>query len=175
VHQNDPITGYYVYDSETPDSEPQLLYYGKYVYSTAPFGISAKFGSLTFQTNPSNVDFGIGVLNNEDADVDYYDVSSKSNYLLDNGVMRDIVLGFRLWDYTGNAFSSDALPLMPLDLSQWQDNIFGVEGEGVHHPPGSPSDMPFSINGHVTSVWIIPEPATLLLLGMGGLWLRKRS
>jgi hypothetical protein len=170
VHQNDPIAGFYIYDSATPDSKPQLLYYGEYVYSTTPFGISSVVGDLTFQTNPANVDFIIGVLNNEVASIDGYEVSSHNNLELGNGVIVDD-MGWKLDDFYGTALSSDALPLMPLDLSQWQSNYFSIYGRGLMEDD---KWVPFSIYGHVDSVYLIPEPATIILFSLGGLFLRKR-
>lgn len=66
-----------------------------------------------------------------------------------------IELGLR--DSTGAALSSDALPLHPLDLGAFDRTVFLVRSD---------EEIPlFILEGNVTS--LIPEPATLLLLGAG--------
>jgi len=173
VHQGDAITGFYIYDSATLDSEPSI-YDGVYEYKSTPYGILLTIGGLTFQTDLTNVDFVISVENNYYGELhDYYGVTSYNNLQLNNGVSIDR-LHWQLDDYPGNALSSDALPTIPPDLSQWQYNDLSISGGMYPFPPSGEKTL-FGISGHITSVWPIPEPASLLLFGLGGLLLRKRS
>jgi hypothetical protein len=173
VHQGDSITGFYIYDSETPDSDPSI-YIGFYQHWTAPYGMSLTAGSLTFQTDPTNVNLEIGLTNNYEGDPpDHYTVTGHNNLALANGVSIDN-LHWQLDDYSGTALSNDALPLTAPDLSRWQSNSLSVSG-GMYPFPLEGDKTLFRISGQVTSVWLIPEPASLLIFGLGGILLRKRS
>jgi hypothetical protein len=170
VHQNDPITGFYIYDSTTPDTNP-LPIYGTYSYSGAPYGISLTIVSVTFQTDPLNVNFSVSVANDNQGN-DSYSIISYNNLTLVNGVIVDN-LSWDLVDNLGTAISTTDLPITPPDLSKWPFNNLYIYGGIGGTPPCF--DEPFQINGHVTSVYLVPEPATLLLVGIGGLFLRKRK
>jgi hypothetical protein len=177
VQEGASISGFYIYDSETPDSEPEgLTYIGWYRQTTAPSIMCLTADSLTFQSDPTNMDIMIAVSNNYGgAILDVYGVTSYNNLELDNGIIVD-AFGMGFDDYSGTALSSDALPTIPLDLSQWESNGLGIQGSGYPTPPiGGDKSAPFSIYGHVTSVWLIPEPTTLLLFSFGALILRKRK
>ena len=162
----------YIYDSETPNSDPQPVYNGWYYYTAGPYGISLTIGELTFQTDTANLDFGIGLSNNPfGAPYDYYGVTSYNNLPLDDlSIDR---LHWQLEDDFGTAISSTELPLLPPDLSKWQGNALSVMG-GRYPFPSPDEKTLFGINGHIYSVWLVPEPATLLLFSLGGLLLRKR-
>ena len=83
-----PISGFYIYDSATPDSDSSV-YHGSYQHTTTPYGMSLAIGNLTFQTDPLNVDFVIGLTNNYyDEPWDYYTVTSYNNLQLNNGAIR---------------------------------------------------------------------------------------
>jgi hypothetical protein len=166
------ITGYYTYESTTPDSEPSV-YDGIYEHTSIPYGMSLTAGGMTFQTNPANVNLIIGLTNNYYGEPwDYYRVTSYNNLVLDNGVSVD-QLHWQLDDYPGTVLSNDALPTTPLDLSQWQTNSLSISGGIYPFPPEGDKTL-FLIRGHVDSVYLIPEPATIILFGIGGLFLRKR-
>jgi len=160
------ITGFYVYDSETPDSTPELIWNGLYQHTTVPYGMSLTIGEITFQTDTADVDFVVWIENDFDGTIkDGYRVTSYNNLPL-NDLYIDRLSWF-LDDYSGDAISSIELPDTPPDLSAWQSNNLIINGFS--------SSEGFKINGHVDSVWLVPEPTTLLLLGLGGLLLRKRS
>jgi len=76
-------------------------------------------------------------------------------------------ISWNLDDWSGSALSSDALPLGPPVLSDWEYQRLTIE----LGPKGGAN-----VGGQVTCVWLIPEPATVLLLGCGSvLILRKRQ
>jgi hypothetical protein len=165
VNQGDWITGFYIYDSETPDSDSSV-YHGSYRHTTTPYGMLLAIGNLTFQTDPIHVNFGIGITNNYyDEPWDYYTVTSYNNLQLNNGVLVDR-LHWQLDDYPGTALSSDALPLTAPDLSKWQSNNLSIFGGMYPFPPDGSKTL-FQINGTVTSVYLIPEPATIVLFVIG--------
>jgi hypothetical protein len=173
VTEGAQITGFYIYDSETPDSEPSVEF-GIYKHTSTPYIMSLTIGSLIFQTNPTNVDLVIGLTNNySGGSWDSYGVTSYNNLTLDNGVSIDR-LHWQLDDYSGTALSSDALPTTPPVLSQWQSNQLSVRGGMYPFPPDGTKTL-FGINGHVTSVYLIPEPASLILLATGGLLLNRKD
>ena len=166
IQANDLISGFYTFDSEIPGSA------GVYLHTTAPCGISVTIGDLIFQTDLDDVNFTIDVTN---AGADIYIVRSDNNLGLDNGIGNMYRIRWRLDDSSGTALSSDALPLEPLDLSQWQYNCFSIYGSGYPSPPIEDNKtVSFEVLGRVTDVWLIPEPATLILVGLGGLLIRKR-
>jgi hypothetical protein len=173
IHVGDTITGFYTYDSSTPNSDPQPQYNGVYPYTTAPYGMSLTVGSVTFQTNSANVNFVVSLTNNFYSDpYDSYGITSHNNLALNNGLSVDR-LQWGLADYDGTTFSSTELPQEPLDLSKWQSNYLSVMGG--RYPFPSPSEKTlFQVNGHVTDVYLVPEPASLCLLAFGGLILRRK-
>jgi hypothetical protein len=167
VHQGDWITGFYTYDSSTQDSNPSVSM-SLYQYAIAPYGMLVTAGSITFQTDPTNVNFEIGLVDNyAGGTLDSYEVTSHNNLQLNSAITVGD-LHWQLNDYSGKAISSDALPSTAPDLSKWQSNSLSVVG-------GSDEKTQFLISGHITSSYLIPEPATLFLLAIGGLIIRKRN
>jgi hypothetical protein len=173
VQSGNSISGFYIYDSNTPDSEQTNVNLGFYQHSTSPYGMTITIAGLTFQTDTANVDFAIAIRDNYNEPWDYYTVTSNSNLPLDNGLSID-ALWWSLNDHSGTVFSSDALPFTPPDLLQWQGNALQVSGGSYPFPSPSEKTL-FDITGHVTDVWLVPEPTTLLLFSLGGLFLRKRK
>ena len=130
VHQNQSITGFYIYDSSTSDSEPSI-YGGLYQYTTEPYGMSITISDLTFQTDFSLVDFQIGLSNNyNEESYDSYSVTSYNNLKINNNVSIDR-LNWQLEDYTGTALSSDLLLKTPPNLLKWQSNDFSILGQDI--------------------------------------------
>jgi hypothetical protein len=165
IKPGDIITGFYTYESTTPDSNP-LSYVGDYLHHASPCGISLTVGGFEFKTDPANVYFLVEIVNSVWGD--NYSVKSNDNLPLSNGVWVGLI-SWQLDDPTGNALSSDVLPTTAPVLDDWQ-SIYGLrlDGWGGKYP----KDF-FTISSHVTSA--IPEPATFLLFAFGGgLLLRKR-
>ena len=146
IQVNDTITGKYNYDSGTPDSEPDPSM-GRYEYNTSTFGIKLEAGGFIFETDPSNVDFRISIIDNLSyLNWDMYSVISSNNSQLSNGVLVDGI-EWALINSTGNAISSDALPTTAPVLSEWDQNLFYIYGSS----PSNPYDI-YLIGANVTMV-----------------------
>jgi len=162
IKVGDIITGFYLYDSTTPDSNPSP-YIGMYEHYTLPYGIKLSIGGFVFQSDPDDVDFLVSVGNaGGPYSMDNYLIASRNNLSLSNGAPVDRI-SWQLDDPTGTALSSDALPTAPPVLDDWQ-SVFGLRIS---------ADRMWGIDAHVTSA--IPEPSTMLFLGLGTVLLKKRQ
>ena len=161
ISAGDIITGTYTYESSTADSSPLDPTQGNYWHYDPPAGISLSVGGFDFQTDPAGVEFCVAITNNDLSGQDFYLIYSQNNLPLSNGTLVESIW-WQLNDNTGSALSSDALPTTVPILDQWQDNLLLLE-----------TTRTFKIWAHVTSA--IPEPATILLLAVGALLLRKRN
>jgi len=160
INVGDIITGWYTYDTSTPDTNP-LPYVGDYEHHTPPSGISLSVGGFEFKTDPANIDFLVEIINDSTSGGlhDSYVLISYSNLSLSNGASVDTIAWF-LRDASATALSSTELSTTAPVLDQWQANVLSIE-----------SDRAFGIRGHVTSA--IPEPTAILLLTVGALLVRK--
>lgn len=162
------ISGSYTYDSDAIDTVPLDTKRGNYPHNTSPFGITVSGGGFVFQTNPNNVNFIMGIVDNVNGDG--YIVSSINNLPLYTGVSVDTI-DWQLDDLSETAVLSDALLTTAPVLSDWPDPL-----GGSFHISGYTIPMTgnfYDILATVTSAEVVPEPATLLLLGLGGLFLRR--
>jgi len=163
IESGDVITGFYVYESTTPDSSPLDPVQGNYWHYAAPAGIALTAGGFNFMTDPFSIAFHVAIRNDIPPEGgDSYAIVSYSNLPLFNGVRVDEIL-WSLKDPTGTAFSRDALPTTSPVLGQWGETLLRMHGERGG----------YIVDAHVTSA--VPEPVTIILLSMGGLFLRKRS
>jgi len=165
VNIGDTITGWYTYDTSTPDTFPYQAgneYRGDYWHNSAPAGVSVFINDLEFKTDPLNVQFLMSITNaGYTYSTDDYGLLSYNNISNMEGVSTDII-SLALEDYSGTALSSDALPTAPPNLNLWQFNDLMVSG-----------GQNFGISGRVT--YIVPEPATLFLFSFGALGLLTRK
>jgi hypothetical protein len=147
IKVNDSITGKYTYDSGTPDSnsDPHV---GVYKYNSSTYGIKLEAGGFVFETNSSDVDFGISIADNFSYyyNWDLFTLESNNNSELSNGLLV-IYIGWGLIDTTGNALSSDALPTTAPVLSDWEENILIIMGSSSSYPYDS-----YFIMANVTKV-----------------------
>jgi len=163
ISPGDIITGFYTYESRTPDSSPLDPVQGNYWNYAPPAGIALTVGGFNFMTDPFNIEFHVAIRNDNQSGDDVYWIHSDETLFLPNGTLVGGI-SWTLKDHTGSALSSDALPTTAPALDDWQENILNFGG-------GTRASG-YSILGHVTSA--IPEPATILLFGLGTMLLRKR-
>lgn len=160
ISAGDIITGTYTYESTTPDTS-SLAYMAEYWHYAPPAGFSLSVGGFDFQTDPADVEFYVFVRNNNPPGDDTYRIYSYNNLALSTGA-EVFGIAWDLYDYTGTALSSDALPTTPPVLDDWQSGnrllLFGR--------------CSYVVEAHVTSA--VPEPATIVLFAVGALLLKKR-
>jgi hypothetical protein len=146
IQIGDEISGKYIYDSATPDSNPDPQI-GEYGHTSSPYGFELESGGFVFKTDPNNVDFGILIFDNMYYYLgDLYGVFSYNNLPLSNGIpVHSIALG--LFDSTGNAISSDVLPDTAPVLSDWEESFLMIYGSS----PYNPYEM-YIITGNVTKI-----------------------
>jgi hypothetical protein len=157
IRSGDTIVGTYTYDTKISGLT-------SYEYHSPPAGISLGVGGFNFQTNPANVDFALGIENDNLAGEDYYGLISRNNLSLPDGAPVQYI-SWQLYDPTGTALSSNSFPLTAPDVSKWSDSIYANVLWVTH-------DRDFDIQATITSA--TPEPATIFLLGLGLVLARKR-
>jgi len=114
---------------------------------------------------PLAPEFQIFIRNNTSLGNDIYGFWSEASMPLPDGTP----VGTMYWtlkDHDGLALSSDQLPLQAPLINEWEENIIGIGG-------GTRLEA-FGITGHVTSAVVIPEPCTLLFLGIGSIAIIRR-
>lgn len=171
------MTGTTTYDTDTPD-----LHAGEYDGRYAMISISMTVGNYTFTHDPissTSALFEVHILSSNSYSywVRSHDPRFDGTVYID-GLPKTFdevnfdPFGLNLMKLVDpDSITTDELP----DLDSWPDiSTFTSEryfGVGVDSPPDEPG---FAIWGELTSLTVIPEPATLLLLGFGGLALLRR-
>ena len=147
----DVITGTYVYDSSTLDTNAASTV-GDYWHTTAPFGITINAGGLVFRTDPTQVNFLVEIVND-------HGTPPRDNYLLRSytnlfdvstlpapgGHPADDHIAWQLDDPTLAALASTALPTDAPTVAAWQ-SVFGLTIESRN----AGGDW-FFVRAHVTS------------------------
>ncbi|KKM67727.1 hypothetical protein LCGC14_1468280 [marine sediment metagenome] len=177
------FTGFYMYDTLTPDSIPDNLQANQYYHigeTPCGFYVILPLGDNYFMTDNMNANFKMTISNNIDLpgdtppNYDIYAFSSYNNISLENGVSVDLIN----WTLEGSEDTIDSrdLPLHAPTLIDW-DVDWGLTIMG--NMPGCECFDEFSIQSIVLEVhdlFVVPEPATILILGMGCLFvIRKRK
>ncbi len=121
------VVGHYMYDMSAVDLQPDRTDHGSYRHITSPYGISFTVNGLTFETDPTNVDFRIAIHDNSRVFGDLFSVRSYNNRLR-NGGLKVGGIGWTLADGTLTALSSTALSASPPDLADWEWNRLEVQG-----------------------------------------------
>jgi hypothetical protein len=178
IKVGDLITGTYTYDTDTPDMDwlwgSESPFVARYHYFNPPYGISLSAGGFDFMTDPANTNFLIEIVNHY-ASVDAYSVISYTNLpLFDSTPVGHISWGLR--DYSASAIPSAALPTTAPVLGDWETSLlqFGAGSGGGRGEGGTGPAIGFGVMGHVTSAAVIPEPATIVLLGFATILVGKR-
>jgi len=125
INVGDLITGRYIYDSNTPDTNPSSKV-GDYHHSLSPYGVYLSAGEFTFQTDSSDVDFLVETGDNVPSNLDFYLFHSYKNLPFDDDVYIPII-SWELQDYSGTAISSTELLTTPPVLEDWPDNRLSIE------------------------------------------------
>jgi len=171
------MTGFCTYDTDTPDQDSTNVN-GKYPV----ISISMSIGNYTFTPDPTLPEylfFGVGT-------GDHGYSAWGGNTRFDGTVYLDAtpysyedidwsIRSLELMDLLTNSdeyILTDALP----DLDSWPElSIFDWrrEFEVAFHKSYSYGYGDFVIRGEITSLTVVPEPATVLLLGLGSLALLR--
>ena len=158
IKVDDIIEGTYTYESTTPDSNPSDETVGDYRYHDSVFGITLESNGLIFKTDPDSVDFLVEISNDHYSGFDNYLLRSYNNLPLPGGVYVHHI-AWQLDDATHTAISSDALPVEPPVLTNWQ-SVCGLTITGgscaEHDPLCRPMSMSsdFFIRAHVITATI---------------------
>lgn len=127
----DIVTGHYTYSLNTSDSNPDPTV-GDYFHNRAPYGITLRAGGFVFQSDPSDTEFLVEIVNDLRSSDRYILLSDYSNLPLSNGALVE-EMSWQLDDPTTTALSSDELPTEPPDLADWQ-SVFGLHLMGCLTP-----------------------------------------
>jgi hypothetical protein len=156
------ITGHYVYESTTADTNalPQV---GDYWHTVSPYGIVLNMGQRVFKTDPDNVSFLMEMVNDYYA-MDNYLLRSYKNLsipILPNGGIVDHI-AWQLDDYTATALADSTLPDVAPVLTAWQ-SISGLTIQGcVPDFTGMCGfDNLFFIRAQVTDATLVTEGVTV--------------
>lgn len=145
IQINDVITGKYVYDAATPDSDNDSSI-GTYRQTSSSCYMQIKAGGFIFKSDTSYLDYCLTIVNDMFLpEYDVYEVRSIMNLELSNGMIVNQI-DWTLGDYNATALSSDSLPDVAPILEEWKSyNVLLLRGSDPSNP-----DKTFEIKAHVT-------------------------
>lgn len=149
ILEGDLVTGQYIFDSTTPDSKPGDPLQGLYISPLASFSLT--LGGQTFATIGTNCQ--IYVL---DGTVDAFQLSGG---FFDTNGLREILMGLALSSNNNTILNSDSLPIWPIEPYSFEYKGCGMKGITGNNV--------VEIFGVVTSLTLVPDPGSILLLCLG--------
>ena len=161
------IQGTYTFESSTSDSNPDNKL-GRYEH-TSPYGVFLNIGGISFRTSPTATSFLLEIGNDYPSSDDYFVLSQQNEPLCGDMDVQEIY--WILTDQTGQTLGSDELPSTAPAVEDWSFNFLSISGSDSDRRV--PEMKWFNITGHVTTAYIVPEPATIFLLGAGMAFLRR--
>lgn len=174
VNPGDIFTGFYTYDTLTPDSDISESV-ADYIHTDPEYGISISLNGFTFKTDPSSTNFLIEMVNDYQGRDSHMLISYNNLFSSSASGTANNMISWQLDDPTMTALDSTALTEYPPNLADWALPQFGP-GLDIWSQ-GSP--FFFLIRSDITSISVIPEPSSYCF-GVGiatGLWVilkRKR-
>ncbi|MFO0900914.1 MAG: PEP-CTERM sorting domain-containing protein [Pirellulales bacterium] len=156
----DPISGFWTFDSATPDGDLSPSR-GEYAQSGAP-AFQINVGGHTFSANTATVqildDHALGI-----GTIDAYDVlSAPASSTLPGLVVNQMQITLRDTAAPLDAVTSDALPLAAPNPAS-----FDQQGQAAGQITGFFPDGQLFMNLEILSTRVVPEPSGWLLAGMG--------
>jgi len=167
VYEGVPFSGTYTYDDATLNTS---VYSDIGIYThDSPYGFNISVGGFEFKTAETHTaKFSISVYNDYSSDTyDRIIIESSQNEYLSTGLIVNGI-SWDIYDGTHSAISSTDLQSTPPNLAAWESNTLSI---GC----GSGGNATFAVWGTVTEAVLVPEPATMLLLGLGGLFLHRKA
>jgi hypothetical protein len=122
IVEGTPFTGVMTFNMNTPDDNAAATV-GDYWHHSAPYGVIVQIGSRRFETDPSNVEFLIELVND-------HGFPPQDNYLFrsyNNLFTAGIPVNYISWqldDTTFHALNSTTLTSIPPNLQAWT-SVFG--------------------------------------------------
>lgn len=169
VYAGVPFSGTYTYDDAILNTSTHNDS-GIYICD-APCGFNISLGNFEFKTVQAHT-AQFQITNHNDGTPQPYDryiIESNQNESLSTGLIVNSIR-WSLYDGTHTALSSTALQSMPPILTAWESNTFSIACGIIGN-----SNAPFAVWGTVTEAVLIPEPTTLILLGIGSMLIRRKT
>ena len=157
---DDPVSGYFYIDSNTPDSLPLDLIRGLYI---GPTDFSFQFGSYLATAVGGSAGDSVYVFNDSPTLNDRYSTNAVSPSGADVNGYTLVNLGLQLIDLTDTVFSDDSLATN-LNIADFNTTraLMIFQQQGFNSP---------NVYANLTSITVtvtpVPEPTTILLLGSG--------